>query len=158
MKRLWRRLSEFLSWLPILWRDEQWDCSFLLDILEHKLELMETYFRGERSHVLDNLEITEQIHMARAAIQRLNADRYLQLETLEHNALYGPTDLVEVPYDDCEEGWAEFELKYVDLPEDQQEEAHADFQRCARIAERKRRRDWGLLWMTIFEHGESWWD
>lgn len=45
------RVVRFFDWLPVLWRDNDWDWVFVLILLRHKLERMVQYWDRKRRHV-----------------------------------------------------------------------------------------------------------
>lgn len=51
IKRYIRRIKNILHWLPVLWRDEQWDYYYIYEILKCKLSLMESNIRSNGNHV-----------------------------------------------------------------------------------------------------------
>lgn len=45
IKRFLRKIGKIIGWLPILWKDEDWDYEYILDILRHKVDTMGVYIR-----------------------------------------------------------------------------------------------------------------
>jgi hypothetical protein len=44
-------LRNLILWLPIIWKDRDWDHYFLFKIIRRKLELMEKFFREYALHI-----------------------------------------------------------------------------------------------------------
>jgi len=47
MRNIINGISNLIYWFKIIWKDRDWDYSFLLTILKHKLESMEDFFLSE---------------------------------------------------------------------------------------------------------------
>ena len=75
--RLIRRLKRILSWLPVLWHDEDWDHAHLWHILRHKLASMRDY-HNEYGVSADRLQTALQINSCVEALDRMIADDYLR--------------------------------------------------------------------------------
>lgn len=41
LKRYFKKVKKILSWLPVLWKDEDWDYEYILDILYHKVKTLD---------------------------------------------------------------------------------------------------------------------
>jgi len=60
--------KNLFTWLPIIWRDRNWDYMFLLRIMLFKLQLMEKY--------LENEQESRKLHVCSLLLQRLVEDEY----------------------------------------------------------------------------------
>ena len=69
-----RKTKAVIAWLPIIWKDEQFDHAYLVDIIEFKLKRMEAYWAGQTSvclmstdeHIANTLgEIREALRIIR---------------------------------------------------------------------------------------------
>ena len=47
--RIITKIRKIISWIPILWRDEHWDGSYMFNILEYKLTRMYKFFTSSKS-------------------------------------------------------------------------------------------------------------
>ena len=64
------------SWLPIIWKDRQYDYSFLLTIMIHKLILMSEFFNSDETYSADAKLYAEQIKEAGAMLNYINNSEY----------------------------------------------------------------------------------
>ena len=46
-----RRIKNIIRWMPVLWRDEQWDYYYIYEVLKHKLTIMAANIRENGNHV-----------------------------------------------------------------------------------------------------------
>lgn len=73
IRRTINKLLKLYKWLPILWKDEDWDHYYLGYIIDFKLKQMEQYH--EKSQLIDAYKrVTRQIRYARYLIAQLQSD------------------------------------------------------------------------------------
>jgi hypothetical protein len=70
IKRFIRKIRNIFLWLPILWRDEQWDGTYVFRILDFKFKLMEENFIND-AYVADAKKCAREIHICRLLCKRL---------------------------------------------------------------------------------------
>lgn len=51
IKRYIRRIKNIFYWLPVIWRDEQWDYYYIYAVLKHKLTRTAHNIRKNGTHV-----------------------------------------------------------------------------------------------------------
>ena len=152
MRRLVRRLLNFIRWLPFVWRDAQYDYDFLLVLLREKLRRMEVFFRSDHTHILHALERAEEIHTALAALDRILRRDYYEMAFLEHAAKWGAIE-VDMP-DDSDEinmyyPWAR--------TDEEQAQARDEAKECFVTMRALEDADWGTIWDTM-KLARGWWD
>jgi hypothetical protein len=77
MKRLINRIKNILRWLPVIWKDRDFDFEFLLDILSFKLLNMYKFFSNDKLTVCaDSAEIEGEIKEVLDAITRYRNNDY----------------------------------------------------------------------------------
>lgn len=72
-------IQNLIKWFPIIWKDRNWDHSYILEILQHKLILQREYLVSNNRHTMvdmDNKYITICLNL----IERMKEDYY----ELEH--------------------------------------------------------------------------
>lgn len=72
----WQNLCHIISWVPVLWRDRDWDHSYLLIMMHEKLCRMRRYHNESRL-IGDWDKIAKQILVAECALDRLIKDEYM---------------------------------------------------------------------------------
>ncbi len=50
IKRFFRRIYNLIRWTPIIWRDQDWDHTFIFEILKFKLKNQAEYIGGKDRH------------------------------------------------------------------------------------------------------------
>lgn len=71
-----RRIKRLLQWIPLLWKDEDYDYVYLLEIMRFKLQLMEDHHRYE-GITADRLKIAHNIRVCKLLLDRIAKDKYL---------------------------------------------------------------------------------
>jgi len=64
------------SWLPIIWKDRQYDYGFLLTIMMHKLNLMYEFFNSDETHSADAKLYATRIRRASGMLNYINSGEY----------------------------------------------------------------------------------
>lgn len=91
MKKILNKLRSFkigikniFVWMPIIYRDRNWDYSFLLIMLEHKLKLMEkTFENGDELFSVGAEVVHSEIKMTREALTRILEQDYVDIGELD---------------------------------------------------------------------------
>lgn len=155
MKYLWRLLDSMrvtLSWLPIIWRDRQWDYVFLLKILRHKLLLMQRFYGNERRAQLENAQQNAlEIQRVIEVVDRLIADEYLGAELEPHEARWG-VSVINPDYR------GESVLMFPLATKAEQAQALAEFRAACKVSDVTRQLDWVKLWRYLNDKAQGWWD
>lgn len=82
------RIGHVLSWLPILWRDADWDYQFLYITLRYKLHRMRMHHEKDRV-IADWKKVAGQIKVAEQCLDRLIKDAYVDKDFARHVKKYG---------------------------------------------------------------------
>ena len=75
-----RQIRKVLRWIPILWRDRDWDYYFVYEILKQKLIDTEAYIRKDGLHVFNEHDadsIKTAIEMIEKVQTEYHLDKYL---------------------------------------------------------------------------------
>jgi hypothetical protein len=71
-------IKNLIKWLPVIWKDRDWDEVFLYIIMHKKLESMEKSFRGENAYAVDSHERAREMKIVKIALKRLIDDIYYE--------------------------------------------------------------------------------
>lgn len=142
--RLLRRIRKVAKWLPILWRDEDWDHAFLWIILRHKLASMRDYhkFYGITE---DRTQIALEINSCVEALDRLIDDDYLKDDWAAYEAKY-PVEFVKVPGTGCS------------MMRQRPEDARLEALHLHDREESARQIDSAFVTNTMHKHWFGWWE
>jgi hypothetical protein len=90
VKIIIRRVRNVLRWLPIIWKDTDWDYYFIYEILKQKLKHTEKHIRENGFHVYhktDADEIKKAIEMIEVVQHEYYLDKYLSGPDWDHNGM-----------------------------------------------------------------------
>ena len=76
-------IRNLIDWLPVIWRDRDWDWIFLIRILRLKLSRMERFFEKD-AMIADRDKVARRIREARMLTDRLIADEYWRHKDWQH--------------------------------------------------------------------------
>jgi hypothetical protein len=71
-----RRLINLFRWLPVIWKDEQWDHYYIYEILKHKLIIMSNSIRTKGNHTLAEYD-ADRMMLAVRLINKVQNEEYL---------------------------------------------------------------------------------
>ena len=92
IRKIGRFIKRIVKWLPILWKQEDWDYEYLYDLMEVKMKELQECLRQDDIH-LHSDKYVRQINICLAYLDRFrNWDNYIEY----------PTD--DFKWDDCKNG------------------------------------------------------
>jgi len=148
---MFRRIRHLISWLPVIWRDQDWDWEYLVIILNRKLSNMEAFFGSDMVHLMNSDSTHERVKYARILTDRILADEYFTMAFEAHEKRWG-----KVMYG------IEGNRFTTDFPG---VETERDAELCARDARvafahetAMKKQDIDELFATMAKYIQGWWD
>jgi hypothetical protein len=80
IKQKIKQLRKLIRWIPIIWKDRDWDYYFVYEILKQKLIDTEAYIRKDGLHVFNEYDadnILKAIEMIEKVQTEYHLDKYL---------------------------------------------------------------------------------
>ncbi len=84
IRRFIRRAKNILRWLPIIWKDEQWDYYYIFEILKHKLIFTAEHTRKYGYHVNSNYDADRMMLCVRL-IEKIQNEEYMEVLINDNN-------------------------------------------------------------------------
>ena len=78
IKRIIRRIRNIFRWLPIIWKDEQWDYYHILEILKQKLIFTAEHTRKYGYHVSSKYDADRMMLCVRL-IEKVQNEEYVEV-------------------------------------------------------------------------------
>jgi hypothetical protein len=101
-KDLYRGIKNLIKWFPVIWRDRDWDSSYIFKILEHKLTLQSEGTAKRDIHV--NAQRDAEVMMTCVRLMERVREDYYQSEYMNyHKSDYWFEDIEDKP------GWSTWE-------------------------------------------------
>lgn len=79
IRRFKRRIKNLFRWLPVIWKDEQWDYYYIFEILKHKLVLTANHTRKNGYHVSSDYDADRMMLCVRLIEKIQNEDYMMEL-------------------------------------------------------------------------------
>lgn len=143
-------------WFPIIWKDRNWDYSFIYILLRHKLHLTEHLIRNHGHHLYKDKD-ADNIKLCVNLLDRLIEDDYHKHAFKAHDKKWGEADFQWKDTKDAE--FVEMLIKHenVKTPKDKEKEKE-DFKRAINHEDHLKKQDLDMLFNTMRKHIQGWWD
>ena len=160
----YRRVKNILRWLPTIWRDRDWDDSYITEILIKKLEFTRDFYLSDKAYSAEAGNVALEIQ---EAIDRLHVTRDSwefyedpALEQLEKK--WGKTTFNFIPYKHDENGNVlSYEMKSetenVETSKDE-EQYRKEFREALEDARKQYLKDKKKAYEFIAKNIDKWWD
>ena len=160
----YRRVKNVLRWLPIIWKDRDWDDSYITEILIKKLEFTRDFYLSDKAYGAEADKVAEQIQ---EAIDRLHQTKD-SWEFYEDPAMeqlqqkWGLTSFSFEPYEYDENGDVlTYEMKSKTEKvntEEEEEQYNKEFKEASKIAHKQYMKDKKDAYKFIAKNIDKWWD
>jgi len=156
----YRRVKNVLRWLPIIWKDRDWDDSYITEILIKKLEFTRDFYLSGKAYSAEAEKVADEI---KEAIDRLHMTRDswefyedLAMEQLEQK--WGKTTFEFIPLED-RPGLTEMKSKTEKVSTDEEEEQYRkEFRETLDKARKQYMKDKIKAYKFIAKNIDKWWD
>jgi len=156
----YRRVRNVFRWIPIIWKDRDYDDSYITEILIKKLEFTRDFYLSDKAYSAEAEKVAEEIQ---EAIDRLHMtrDSWEFYESPAHDIIeekWGKTTFEFIPLED-RPGLNEMVSKTekVVTPEDK-EQYSEDFRKAMKTARKEYMKDKKEAYKFIAKHIDGWWD
>ena len=154
---LWWNIGNYISWMPVLWNNWDWDHIFFIYIMEHKLKKMKEYHEKHGIAVCSS-DIAREIGVVLECINRIKKNNYCKVLYAAHNDKYGELECEFIPTSGrcCEMIF--FTSK---IPKDQKELLAIESKERAKIfkhGEYLMKQDYDYMFDFMSKHIRGWWD
>ena len=158
IKRFFRKCRNVIRWIPTIWKDEDWDQTYIYDMLLLKLERQRDFFLSDRAYAANAKETANQIQ---TAIELLHMTRdsweFYECPVLEElDAKWGKGVLRTEPY-----GNDSYQL-HIDIDgvktEADKAQYNEEFKKGMEQARKEYQKDKRTAFKYIADHIDYWWD
>lgn len=138
IRNLKKGVSNLFRWLPIIWKDRDWDYEYLYEIIHKKLEHMDKYYRSNSTHIEEAIIVADEIKEAKDLLAN------------KINAVH--TDKIHYDKSDF------FKLENKMMSVDKENKNYQNWIQEMRKAEKQESDDMRKAFQIIGEKSERWWD
>ena len=160
----YRRVRNVLRWLPTIWKDRDWDNSYITEILIRKLEFTRDFYLSDKPYSSEAKRTADEIQEAISRLhQTKDAWEFYEdpaMEQLEQK--WGKTTFDFVPYKYDEYGnillyEMESETEKVNT-EEEEEQYRKEFRKTLDEARKQYMKDKKDAYKFIAKNIDKWWD
>lgn len=126
--RLLNNIIRVIQWIPVIWRDADWDYEGLLDIIEYKVRRM------------------RQLHLTKSHGTDWSK-RVLEMDKLRH--------LIALVHDDPDDEWTHY---YNTHSTDDLNDLPKEKRLALDLSHKREERNWHSLWKYLDNNLRHWWD
>jgi hypothetical protein len=161
IRRFVDNVNSLLHWIPIIWKNHEWDYSYLLELLVYKLDKMEVYFALEGMSTCSYIS-ANQIAEVKRLLKRVKEDNYREeVENEFHfEEKYGELamDFGEKDENDCRRAMFSFVKDGEKISNELKEEADKVYLEMMKIADKRRKKECEKAFKIISKAIFNWWD
>ena len=147
-------IRNLFHWRKVIWNDRNWDWEFIADILYHKLQDMESYFR-ENGHLFRSDRTVNEIKRSRLVLDRLRKDVYFEIAFRSHDRKWGEG---EMEFLKKEDGRCVLNIKRANVTEENEDLERKEFRKWSEHETYLRNQDLEYLSRLLKKHLFTWWD
>jgi hypothetical protein len=160
----YRRVKNVLRWLPTIWKDRDWDNSYITEILIKKLELTRDFYLSGKAYSVEAEKVANEIQ---EAIDRLHMTHdsweFYEAPAMEElEQKWGLTAFSFEPYECNENGEVlTYEMKSKTEKvntEEEEEQYRIEFGKALDEARKQYRKDKKDAYKFIAKNIDKWWD
>ena len=145
ISRFFRRIGRFCAYVPVIWRDEDWDWAPILTMTRYKIQRTHDYIKYH-GHCADQEPQLALMEEAVEVIGRIVAEKYCDQEMVAHYKKWF-----------TEERWEEQSngtMRMIPMSEEQRKEWKPIYDKSIQLAEA----DWNRLFDILKNHMRDWSD
>ena len=150
-----QNVKKLLQWIPVIWKDQDWDQTFFYEILQFKLKRMAHYHR-KYSYSSNKDNVTKQIEICVMLLNRIVRDDYLSNALTQHEAKWGKAEILHEKIKDTE--YYNIDIKVPGLDKKNEKIETKKRRQCYRHSDYLKEQDINMLFEKLNKHIECWWD
>ena len=120
MREFIQGIKNLIKWFPVIWKNRDWDHTFIYDILMFKLEQQAKYIGGKDRHM--NAKRDAEIMLLCTKLIDLSSNEFYDMEYMNYNEseynwldVFDRPDLKELDIVETSETYSEYFAKYPNM-------------------------------------------
>ena len=155
IKLFLRRLLRLVEWLPVIWRGDDYDYKYSIDVFKYQLQRTANYI-SSNGHLENGAGVVLQIQTAVDLIDKTYGGGYQDEAEEQFTRQYGESEVI---FNENEDGTFDIEFWWDSaLDADHNDEIKKLHTAHMMAAYNKTERDKKVLWVYINKHIDKWWD
>lgn len=155
-KQWFRKIVKIIQWIPVLWRDYDFDHSYIFELLRYKLVRMEKLFRSDRAWGKKAFEQADKIRVAICLLDRICDNKYTSNAIMFHERKWGESEMITEKVDG---GYRLVNFVYPKAKnEEEQKQADKEISRLYKHSNYMEKQDIEYLFKYLNKHIRGFWD
>ena len=96
MKRFFRRVRRVIDFLPIIWKGEDYDYYYSIQLFQYQLERTADFLESDKAFTSDAIETASRVRTAVELLDRVYNDHYLIQADWDDNNVEGETEAEKI--------------------------------------------------------------
>ena len=89
IRNVFRGIKNIIRWLPVIYKDRDWDQGYIFELLYFKLKNMQEFFESDNTWSADTNKTAKQIMVAKSLCKRIVDNDYLERALTDYHLKYG---------------------------------------------------------------------
>ena len=159
-KRKYRQIRNLIKWTPIIWKQFDFDYSYVLEVFKFKLEQIADFMESDRAATVGASQRASRIRTAIKLMNKVYEEEYAREHIQKFEEIYGKgmTDFTFIKYKDNPK-YSQLIQKY-ELLEDKEKvsEMRSVYEKLFNESIEKQKKAERILWAFIGHNIRGWWD
>lgn len=160
-RRKWRQIKNVIGWIPVVWKQFDFDYSYSLEVFKHQLLKQAKFMESDKAYGVNSHIDAQKIRMVVRLMNKVYDEEYSLEYQQKLKDKYGE-DVIDWVHHDCVEfdGYHDIVWKFeVDEKfESQRDQIKEDSDKWFKESQDKQERAHKLLWKLIEFYIRGWWD
>ena len=153
IKRKIRQVKNVIEWLPVIWKQFDFDYSYSIDVFKHQIEKQANYLESDRACTMSAKDNAMRIRTTLRLMEKVYDEDY----ALEYQAklieLYGE-ELMEYAFEDS---FLKQNYELTESPE-RIKEIYDMSSKLWKESDLKQKKAHRILWLMVERNIQGWWD
>ena len=160
-RRKWRQIKNVIGWIPVVWKQFDFDYQYSLDVFKHQLLKQAKYMESDKAYGVNSHIQAQKIRMVVRLMDKVYDEEYACEYQQKLKDTYGEDVMGWVFYDEFDlDDYGEIVWKFEEDKkyESQREEIRENYDKWFKESQDKQERAHKLLWKLIEFYIRFWWD
>lgn len=143
-------IKNIIIWFPVIWKDRDFDHSYIYEIMYFKLKNMQAFFESDYPICANSDRRAKQIMIAKNLCKRLIEQQYLTNALTNYHQKYG--EEIKFSFEPVEG------KPYSVLKWNETEQQRKDFNKASKHSDYMEQQDLDFLFKHMRKYIQGWWD
>jgi hypothetical protein len=155
-RHTYRFIVKVFQYMPLLWRDEDWDWGFLMDMIQYKVSRMRKCIHNN-AIISDADKVCKQMDEAVKLIDLIREDDWTKEEDKQHDEKWGESHMRSIPVPNSTSSLCKF-LRYNVRTKEDEEQERKEYRKIMWLRVRRAKAAKHKLFKLLEDHLLEWWD